>query len=67
LIGFAAGLPAALACGHLVSGQLYGVPAHDPVTFATAAAALLLVGLIPTFLPARRAALLDQVAALREE
>jgi len=30
LIGFAAGLPAALACGQLVSSQLYGVPAHDP-------------------------------------
>ena len=67
LIGFAAGFPAALACGHLVSSQLYGVPAHDPVTFAAATAALLLVGLIATFLPAQRAALLDPVAALREE
>ena len=67
LTGFAAGFPAALACGRLVSSQLYGVPAHDPVTFAVAAATLLLVGLIATFIPARRAALLDPVTALREE
>ncbi len=67
LIGFAAGFPAALACGHLVSSQLYGVPAHDPVTFAAATATLFLVALVATFLPARRAALLDPVAALREE
>ena len=67
LIGFAAGFPAALACGRLVSSQLYGIPAHDPVTFAGAAATLLLVGLVATFIPARRAALLDPVAALREE
>jgi ABC-type antimicrobial peptide transport system permease subunit len=66
LIGFAAGFPAALACGRMVSSQLYEVPAHDPVTFA-AAATLRLVGLIATFIPARRAALLDPVAALREE
>src|SRR5579864_4405173 len=67
LIGFAAGFPAALACGQLVSRQLFGVPAHDPITFAAAAASLLLVGLFATFIPARRAALLDPVAALREE
>jgi ABC-type antimicrobial peptide transport system permease subunit len=67
LIGFAAGLPAALACGQLVSSQLYGVPAHDPVTFAAAIVILLLVGFIAAFQPARRAALLDPVAALRRE
>ena len=67
LIGFAAGLPAALVCGQLVSSELYGVPAHDPVTLLAATVTLFLVGLIATFLPARRAALLDPVAALREE
>ncbi len=67
LIGSAAGFPAALACGQLVSSQLYGVPAQDPVTFAAATAILFLVGSIAAFLPARRAALLDPVAALREE
>jgi predicted permease len=67
LAGFAAGLPAALACGQFVSSELYGVPAHDLVTFAGATATLLLVAIVAAFIPARRAALLDPVAALRQE
>jgi ABC-type antimicrobial peptide transport system permease subunit len=66
-LGLAVGIPAALACGRLVSSQLYGVDATDPFTIACAATGLLAVALAASFLPARRASLLDPCAALREE
>jgi len=65
--GFAAGIPAALACGRFVSSQLYGVAPNDVATITLAAAVLLAVALLASFLPARRAALLDPLTALREE
>ncbi|MGA8599662.1 MAG: ABC transporter permease [Bryobacteraceae bacterium] len=67
LFGLAIGLPAALACGGLVSSQLYDVKASDPATIAGAAIVLLLTALAASFLPARRAALIDPLVALREE
>jgi len=66
-LGLVVGIPAALACGRLVSSQLYGLEANDPLTIALAAAALLAVALAAVYLPARRAALLDPLAALRQE
>jgi predicted permease len=66
-VGFAVGIPAALACGRYVSSQLYGVESNDLFTIVGAAVILLVVALVATFLPARRAALLDPLAALREE
>ena len=66
-LGLAVGIPAALACGRLVSSQLYGLPANDPFTIAGASAALLAVALAAVYVPARRATLLDPLAALRQE
>lgn len=66
-LGLMAGIPAALACGRLVKSQLYGLAANDPITIVGASAALLAVALGSSWLPARRAALLDPLAALREE
>jgi putative ABC transport system permease protein len=66
-LGLAVGIPAALACGRLVSSLLYGVEAYDPLTIGATAALLLAVALAASFLPARRASLLDPCAALREE
>jgi predicted permease len=66
-LGLAVGIPAALACGRLVSSLLYGVAAYDPLTIFGAATLMLAVALAASFLPARRAALLDPCAALREE
>jgi predicted permease len=66
-LGLMAGIPAALACGRLVESQLYGLAPNDPITIVGASAALLAVALVASFLPARRAALLDPLAALREE
>jgi ABC-type antimicrobial peptide transport system permease subunit len=62
-----AGIPAALACGRYVSSQLFGLAPNDPATIASASAVLLAVALVASFLPARRAAMLDPLAALREE
>jgi len=66
-LGVAVGIPAALACGRLVANQLYGLESNDSMTIAGAASLLLVVALVASFLPARRAALLDPLAALREE
>jgi putative ABC transport system permease protein len=66
-LGLAVGIPAALARGRLVSTLPYGVEAYDPLTIGAAAALLLAVALAASFLPARRASLLDPCAALREE
>ena len=66
-VGLVAGIPAVLACGRLVKSQLYGLAPDDPITIAGAAALLLAVALVASFLPARRAAMLDPLAALREE
>ncbi len=65
-IGIALGLAAALFASRLTSGLLYGVEASDPLTLAAATALLLAVGLGAGILPARRAAGIDPVIALKE-
>jgi macrolide transport system ATP-binding/permease protein len=66
-LGLMAGIPAALACGRYVSSQLYGLAPNDPVTIVGAAVLLTAVALLASYLPARRAATLDPLTALREE
>jgi len=65
-IGIALGLAAALFATRLIGELLYGVQASDPLTLAAAAALLLAVGLGASLLPARRAAGIDPVIALKE-
>jgi ABC-type antimicrobial peptide transport system permease subunit len=67
LVGVAAGAGLALLSGRLVRGFLYGVNAHDGWTLAGAAVLLLLSGLLAAYLPARRAAGVDPMEALRAE
>jgi predicted permease len=67
LAGVAVGLPAAFAVGRLIRSQLYGVAAHDPLALAVAVVALVTVALTAAWLPARRAAEIDPMAALRHE
>jgi putative ABC transport system permease protein len=61
------GLAASLVAGPLLRHQLFGVTASDPATFAAAALVLALVALLACYLPARRAAKVDPVVALRSE
>jgi len=65
--GIVLGLVAAWGLGRLISSQLYGVTAGDPLTIAGAAGLLLFVALLAGYLPARRATRVNPVLALRYE
>ena len=67
LLGVALGFAGALGLSRLISGLLFGVTPTDPVTFAAIAVAMLGVALAATYIPARRAATVDPIAALRAE
>ncbi len=67
LIGLPIGLVLAFGLTRLMAGLLFGVSALDPVTFAVVPAGLLLVSLLASYLPARRAAQIDPMVALRTE
>jgi putative ABC transport system permease protein len=67
LIGLAAGLTTAWLSIGILSGLLFEVAPHDPLAFAAAAVLVTLVSLGAAWLPARRAARLDPVVALRAE
>lgn len=66
-IGAVLGLGAALSTMRVVSSMLYGLTASDPATISVAVAVLLTVALLAAWLPARRAAAVDPLVALRDE
>jgi putative ABC transport system permease protein len=67
LIGVAIGAGAALGLTRLMASQIFGVSAHDPLTFVGVGALLILVALVACFIPARRAIRLNPILALKYE
>ena len=66
-LGLALGVPAALLAGHMMKSQLYGVKSYDPPALCAAVAVLALCAAIAGFNPARRAASIEPMKALRTE
>jgi predicted permease len=67
LAGLVIGVAAALPSARVLSAQLYGVTPNDPATYASIIGLLLSVALMATLLPARRAARVDPIVALRAD
>jgi putative ABC transport system permease protein len=67
LIGMTLGLFGSFALTRLMSSLLFGVEAHDPLTFAVVALLLGIVAFIACYIPARRATRVDPLVALRCE
>ncbi len=67
LVGTVVGLAGAVGAARLIQGQLYGGHGLDPVTFVAVPVVLILVAMGAIWIPARRAAGLDPVTALRQE
>ena len=67
VIGLAIGILSAFALGRLITAQLYQVSAHNPALLGGATMLLATTALLACLLPARRAAMVDPVQALRTE
>ena len=67
LAGLAAGLLIAAVASQAAAAFLRGVPPRDPVTYAAVAVLLAAIALVATWIPARRAARLDPIQALRQD
>ncbi|WP_246153301.1 ABC transporter permease [Terriglobus albidus] len=66
-VGLALGIPAAIGAGKLMTDQLFGVKPWDPVMITAAVLLLALAALLASLIPARRAAGVDPMVALRSE
>jgi predicted permease len=67
VIGLAIGIVSAFALGRLLTSQLYEVSSHNPALLAASTALLAVIALIACLVPARRAAHVDPIQALRTE
>jgi ABC-type lipoprotein release transport system permease subunit len=66
-IGLGIGIPAAIGTGYLIASQLFGVNPWNPLLLAGATVLLGLAALVAALIPARRAASIDPIQALRSE
>ena len=67
LIGLAIGIAGSLAATQLLRSQLFGVGTGDPLAYAAVVVLLGVVTLLACYIPARRAAGLDPMVALRQD
>ena len=67
IAGLLIGLVGSFALTRLISSMLFGIEPTDPATFATVSAVLLGIGLLASWVPARRATRIDPIAALRSD
>ncbi len=67
LFGVAVGLAAALGLSRVMAGYVYGITSTDPLTLALGSLLLIVVALLASYIPARRAAKVDPLVALRYE
>jgi ABC-type antimicrobial peptide transport system permease subunit len=66
-VGLAVGIPIALLGGHFMTDQLYAVHSYDPLSIAIAVVVLSCAAALAGFIPARRAASIEPMEALRIE
>jgi ABC-type antimicrobial peptide transport system permease subunit len=67
LIGLVIGIPVSIGCSKLIAAQLYQVKGWDPIVLAGSIFALGACALVASIIPARRAASINPVTALRVE
>jgi ABC-type antimicrobial peptide transport system permease subunit len=67
VIGILIGLPLALASTKILSSLLYGLKPNDPLSICAAAAGIIVITTVACFIPARRAASISPIVALRNE
>jgi len=67
LTGVAIGVPSALALTRLMGGMLSGLSSADPMTYIAVVGMVMILALLASYLPARRATHVDPIIALRAE
>jgi putative ABC transport system permease protein len=67
LIGIGVGLVLTVVVGRVLSSEIWGISAHDPLTLAGVIALLTLIGMLACYIPSRRATRVDPLIALRYE
>ena len=67
LIGGVVGVAACAVVSHVLSSMLFGLSAHDPIAFIFVPLLLLIVAMVASYIPARRAMGVDPIVALRYE
>lgn len=66
-LGLGIGLALAFELSHLTAGLIFGVRPHDPIVFSAITAIIALIAMVSSWIPARRAARIDPMAALHDE